>query len=98
MNYTFNEGDNVTITAEFIDYLGNLKKEKQQLKEIIEYLERSNNRREETIINLRDELVGQETVLDEIRKYIEDNKDTCYTDDDINYLLNILDKVKNNDS
>lgn len=32
MNYTFNEGDNVTITAEFIDYLENLKKENELLK------------------------------------------------------------------
>lgn len=40
MNYTFNEGDNVTITAEFIDYLENLKKENQQLKERINKIEK----------------------------------------------------------
>lgn len=38
MNYTFNEGDNITVTAEFINYLENLKKENKQLKEELEIL------------------------------------------------------------
>jgi len=48
-----------------------LQQENSQLKERIEYLERSNNRREETIIDLRNELYGDGSYKERIEKAIE---------------------------
>lgn len=88
MNYTFNEGDNVTITAEFIDYLENLKKENQQLKEVLDeirkYIESKNN----GVCIINGEEKPAYTFLldfDKAREFVWE-------------LLQILDKAKNNDS
>lgn len=85
------------------------KEENSYLKKRIEYLERSNNRREDTIISLRDELITTESVLDEIREVINkmiyqgySDGNTLYFATDVNsefgvrakVLLQILDKVK----
>lgn len=76
--------------------------ENKQLKERVAYLERSNNRREDTIMSLRSEqqLDLYKEVIEEVREYIEQhNYDYIYLDckfiethiyDD---LLQILDKV-----
>lgn len=50
-----------------------LKREKQELKERVVYLERSNDRKEETIINLRmeQELDLYKSVLNEVKEIIE---------------------------
>ena len=76
------------------------KSENQYLKERVEYLERSNNRREDTIISLRDELVTTESVLDEIRECVSEPWMVAdyIIQQQINEkrleLLQILDKVK----
>lgn len=47
----------------------------QRLKERIEYLERSNNRREDTIISLRDEITEQkdyENILNELKEWFKE--------------------------
>lgn len=96
MNYTFNEGDNITVTAEFIDYLENLKKENQQLKE-------KYNVRSKAYNNILLENASLHNILDEIREYITNNTHFM-TEDGICYMcdsdkiLQILEKVKNNDS
>ena len=43
-------------TLKFNTYIINLWKENKKLKERIEYLERSNNRREDTILSLRNKI------------------------------------------
>ena len=48
-----------------------LLEENKQLKERVEYLERSNNRREDTIIGLRQELADSEVSREKAIKYIE---------------------------
>lgn len=47
-----------------------LKKENEQLKERIEYLERSNNRREDIIIEQRQEINNLEDNWDELKEYL----------------------------
>lgn len=52
-----------------------LQKENKQLKERIEYLERSNNRREDIILEQRQEINNLETQQKEFIKYLELEKD-----------------------
>ena len=47
-------------------------KENQYLKERVAYLERSNNRREETILYLRDENIELSDKIDELRSWLQD--------------------------
>lgn len=58
--------------SELMWFMKILYKENKQLKERITYLENSNNRREETIINLRNEqqLDKYKEVIEEVRKLI----------------------------
>lgn len=51
-----------------------LRQENERLKERMEYLERSNNRRDDTIIYLREENIDYEIIVDEAIEYIEENK------------------------
>ena len=76
------------------DLIIQLSKENQQSKERIEYLERSNNRKEETIIDLRTEqqLDLYKSVLDEIREYINSNPNVFYDE----YLIGV-ETLKNNE-
>ena len=100
MNYTFNEGDNITITAEFIDYLENLKKENQQLKE-------KYNIRSKAYNNILLENASLHNVLDEISEVIIELRNIIYNPDYENFglsreqykdrfihIFEILDKVK----
>lgn len=52
----------------------NLQQENKQLKERIEYLERSNNRREDIIIEQRQEISDLEDNWDELKEYIRKTK------------------------
>ena len=76
--------------------------ENRRLKERIEYLERSNNRREDTIMSLRDEIIDQkdyENVLNEFEKWLIDlktPKTNYWGDRGYTYMLKIdviLDKL-----
>ena len=79
-----------------------LQQENEQLKERITYLENSNNRREETIINLRHEqqLDKYKEVIEDVREYIEQAisyKEILSRDNwefRAKTMLEILDKVK----
>ena len=51
-------------------YINKLQQENQKYKERIEYLERSNNRREDTIIEQRQEISDLEDNWDKLRKFI----------------------------
>lgn len=76
-----------------------LQQENHRLKERVAYLERSNNRREETIIDLREEqqLDLYKSVTDEVRgKLNEHGKGEFDLWNKINGALEILDKVKEN--
>jgi len=53
---------------------GELREENKKLKERIEYLERSNNRREETILQQREELVDLDMYKSRIDKTFEDKE------------------------
>ncbi len=48
-------------------------KENKQLKERIKYLERSNNRREDTIIEQRHEIIDLEDNWNKLKEYIREN-------------------------
>lgn len=54
-----------------------LKKENQQLQERIEYLERSNNRREDTILEQRQEISDLEDNWNKLKDYIETIYNGC---------------------
>lgn len=79
-----------------------LQQEKKQLKERIEYLERSNNRREDIILEQRQEINNLEDnwnyikkMLKEARqeKYISGYCGTC-TDVDIDFLLGKMQELQ----
>lgn len=80
-----------------------VQQENKQLKERITYLENSNNRREETIISLRNEqqLDKYKEVIEKVKTEISSlmskyfyEKDFCIEDIHLDKLLQILDKVK----
>lgn len=98
---SFSKMELYKINKDRLDANSRLVKENKYLKERVEYLERSNNRKEETITSIRDELVITESVLDEIREYINGAYEMgCYTksisldQENIEDLVEILDKVK----
>ena len=54
--------------------IGKLQQENKQLKERMEYLERSNDRREDIIIEQRQEINNLEDNWDELKEYIKETK------------------------
>ena len=75
------------------DCIENLQEENKQLKERIEYLERSNNRREDTIIEQRQEISDLEDNWIKLKKYIK----TEIPEDafiDTEWFVSILDKMQ----
>ena len=54
-----------------------LKKENKKLKERIEYLERSNDRREDTILEQRQEISDLEDNWDKLKKYFNERIEVC---------------------
>ena len=75
------------------DLIIELSKENQKFKERIEYLERSNNRREDTIIEQRQEISDLEDNWNKLKKYIK----TEIPEDafiDTEWFVSILDKMQ----
>lgn len=80
-----------------------LQQENKQLKERIEYLERSNNRREDTILEQRQEISDLEDNWNYIKKMLKEVRQekfnvngycgTC-TDVDIDFLLNKMQELE----
>lgn len=66
------------VNQQLIDYIKELQKENKQLKERIAYLERSNNRREDTILEQRQEISDLEDNWNKLKEFIDtlwlDNK------------------------
>lgn len=58
------------IASELYDYIKQIEQENKQLQERMEYLERSNNRREDIIIEQRQEINNLEDNWDELKKYL----------------------------
>ena len=56
---------------EVIEYIENLQQENKILKERIEYLERSNNRREDTILEQRQEISDLEDNWNQLKEWIK---------------------------
>lgn len=50
-----------------------VRRNEDRLIERIEYLERSNNRREETILDLRNDIIELCNIIDKISDYVESN-------------------------
>lgn len=78
-----------------------LKNDKMELLQKIDKLEQKNLQLildGNTLVNsnekLGDIVDNYKTVLDEIKEYLNNNRNTCYMDNDIDNLLQILDKVK----
>ena len=75
------------------DCIENLQQENQKFQERIEYLERSNNRREDTIIEQRQEISDLEDNWNKLKKYIK----TEIPEDafiDTEWFVSILDKMQ----
>lgn len=75
-----------------------LKKENQKLKERIEYLERSNNRREDTILEQRQEISDLEDNWNKLKEYLH-NVDVAidYSENYDGYFINydeLIDKMQ----
>lgn len=71
------------------DCIENLQQENKQLKERIEYLERSNNRREDTILEQRQEISDLEDNWNKLKEFI----DTLWLDDK-GIVMKIKDKIE----
>ena len=91
--YSFNE--------ECYVYLGDynkLQQENQKLRERIEYLERSNNRREDTILEQRQRLSDSEDNWNKLKEYAKENirvyKNRCY---DLVYDIEEIPKEQQNE-
>lgn len=74
---------------EVIEYIGQLQEKNQQLQERIEYLERSNNRREDTIFEQSQKISDLEDNWDMIKDFI----DTLWLDNK-GIVTKIKDKIK----
>lgn len=71
INYdVFKKKELIECLATVRDIYFSLKQENKQLKERMEYLERSNDRREDTIIEQRQEISDLEDNWDELKKYL----------------------------
>lgn len=87
----------ITKDYQLTDRFEQLQQENQQLKERIDYLERSNNRREDTIIEDREEITTLYSVLDEIRELVShfSGGQICECSKELGMQIEkILDKVK----
>lgn len=72
------QGNYITENELLKQFNKELQQENQNLKERIAYLERSNDRREELILELRDELVEEDTMIDNWNKLKEYAKENLY--------------------
>lgn len=78
------------IASELYDYIKQIEQENRQLKERIEYLERSNNRTEDIIIEQRQEISDLEDNWDELKEYA---KEIISTDNEL-YGTDLLNKMQ----
>lgn len=78
------------IASELYDYIKQIEQENRQLKERIEYLERSNNRTEDIIIEQRQEISDLEDNWDELKEYA---KEIVSTDNEL-YGTDLLNKMQ----
>jgi predicted nuclease with TOPRIM domain len=60
------------IASELYDYIKQIEQENKQLQERMEYLERSNNRREDIIIEQRQEISDLEDNWDELKEWVKE--------------------------
>lgn len=74
---------------EVIEYIGQLQEKNQQLQERMEYLERSNNRREDTIFEQSQKIIDLEDNWDMLKDFI----DTLWLDNK-GIVTKIKDKIK----
>ena len=63
--------DDIETIQGYVDMIEN---ENQQLQERIEYLERSNNRREDTILEQRQEISDSEDNWNKLKEYVKETK------------------------
>ena len=62
----------IGIAGEILDLIDDLQQENKQLKERIEYLERSNDRREDTIIEQRQEISDLEDNWGRLKEWVKE--------------------------
>lgn len=74
---------------EVIEYIGQLQEKNQQLQERMEYLERSNNRREVTVFEQSQKIIDLEDNWDMLKDFI----DTLWLDNK-GIVTKIKDKIK----
>lgn len=91
INYdVFKKKELIECLATVRDIYFSLKQENKQLKERMEYLERSNNRREDIIIEQRQEISDLEDNWNDLKKYA---KEIVSTDNEL-YGTDLLDKMQ----
>ena len=61
------------LSLDDLEYVKKLKQENKQIQERMEYLERSNNRREDTILEQRQEISDLEDNWDKLKEWLESN-------------------------
>lgn len=72
--YIFNGKEYISV-EQYDKETKELEKEIERLKERISYLERSNDRREDTILGLREEIVEEQTKISKAIEYIKELTD-----------------------
>lgn len=78
------------IASELYDYIKQIERENKQLQERMEYLERSNNRREDIIIEQRQEISDLEDNWNKLKEYA---KEIISTDNEL-YGTDLLNKMQ----
>lgn len=85
------------IASELYDYIKQIEQENKQQQKRMEYLERSNNRREDIIIEQRQEISDLEDNWDELKEIIRKKQDYYKYFKDNRYrkfLFELLDKMQ----
>ena len=75
-----------------------LKKKNMQLKERIEYLERSNDRREDTILEQRQKISDLEDNWNKLKEYINEANEDLYWTNNYDDILYVMQKIEGSDS
>ena len=70
------------LSLDDLEYVKKLQQENKQIQERMEYLERSNNRREDIIIEQRQEIIDLEDNWDELKEWVNKHYDYYMNEED----------------
>lgn len=95
-NITDHTSSEYEIIANGVKTISFLEQENEKLKERIEYLERSNNRREDTIFEQRKEISDLEDNWNKLKECLKDvmNSSNAIDKDFVETILNIMQEIE----